>query len=185
LNRPKKPALILAGVAILVLSGCSSPATTTTGKDPDMDHVQASAELDEILKIAQDAIGGEWKNLDGGAAPCALPSGGQGVQYGFGRTGPGVPLDQQKAIEDLVVTEWTAREFAPVVGSQSLEDIVYTTVRYPETGYGVDGLYLDFRLGERGSAISGQTRCVPGDYRQINKDYQAERNSTLTPAPTP
>ena len=71
------------------------------------------------------------------------------------------------------------------MGSQSTEETAYTTTRYPASGWGVDGLYLDFRLGEHGTAILGQTRCVPGDYAQINRDYQAEQTSSPTPTPAP
>jgi hypothetical protein len=150
-----------------------------------MDHRAATAELNGLFAVAQDAVGGDWEISDGGAEPCALPSGESGAQFGFARYGAGVPLDQQQAIVDSVVAAWTNEDFAPTVGSQSIEETEYTTVRYPESGWGVDGLYLDFRLGEHGSAMLGQTRCVPGDYLAINKELIAEQTPSPSAPPAP
>lgn len=172
--------LVVASLAVAVLSGCAPSATNAD--DPQMDHTEASAELNELFAIAQDAVGGEWEVADGGAEPCGLPSGDRGVQYGFARYGAGVPLEKQQAVQSTVVSAWTAKDLAPQVGTQSIEETTYSTIRYPASGWGVDSLYLDFRLGEHGTAILGQTRCVPGDYAQINRDYHAEQSATPTPA---
>jgi hypothetical protein len=149
-----------------------------------MDHTEAMAELDGLLKIAQDALGGEWEIGDSGARPCQLPSGETGVTYALARYGPPLPLDQQPAAVDTTVAGWSARDFTPVVGSESLEGVEINTVAYPASGTDADGVFMNLRVGEKGSSVSGQTRCVPGDYAQINRD-QSARSVTPTPVPTP
>jgi hypothetical protein len=175
---------LLLGVAVLTSAGCAP--STTTQEDPNVDHREATAELDELFRIAQDAVGGEWDINDGGAEACALPSGETGAQFGFARYGAGVPLDQQQAVVDAVVAGWTARDFVPTLGTSTLPDAELTTVRYPASGWGDDGLYLDFHVSDKGSSLLGQTRCVPGDHLEINKELIAEQTSEpFTPTPTP
>jgi hypothetical protein len=146
---------------------------------------EAEAELDGLLQIAQDAFGGEWETGDSGARPCQLPSGKTGVTYALARYGPPLPLDQQPGAIDTTVAGWTASDFTPVAGSDSLEGIEISTVAYPTSGTDSDGIFMDLRVGERGSSVSGQTRRVPGDYAQINGDYQSEHSATPTLTPVP
>ena len=47
-----------------------------------------------------------------------------------------------------------------------------TPGRSPENDEGVDGMYVELMINENGSGILGETRCVPGDYAQINREWQ-------------
>jgi hypothetical protein len=179
-RREASSILVLATAVTLSLSSCSS-----TAKDPEIDHTEALAELDELFAIAQDAVGGEWERAGGGATPCALPSGMTGAQSSFTRIGPGLPDDQQQSVLDTVEAGWTAAEFIPELGSSTLQGADVAIVRYPKSGFGEDGLYLDFRMTVHGSVFEGQTRCVPGDYAEINRNGKAEQNQTFSPSPSP
>jgi hypothetical protein len=173
----------LVVMATVVLSGCS-PAVQK-GKDPKMDYPQAQAELARLYAMAQDAVGGTWKPMEFGADSCALPSGARGAQTGGGSDGPGVPLEQQRAIIDQVVAAWTRAGFKPFVSARPpVKSIVATQVRYPASGYGVDGFTLSFEIATTASTVDGQTRCVPGDADAINTEYQRlHPQPTLLPGP--
>lgn len=155
-------------VSTILLTGC----TTTTEKDPTMDHVQAAAELDELFAIAETAVGGEWKNVDRGTGDCTLPSGDTGAQYIFGRFGPGVSTTDQQTVIDIIVDGWAAAGFDTTRFEFEFEGTTVQEFRYPATGYGTDGLFLQFGININATDLSGQTRCVPGDSSQINQDYQ-------------
>lgn len=161
-------------------------ANSAPSRGDTVTYADATAEVDEIITAAQDAIGGEWTSADGGAEACELPSGETGARSPFGRFGPGMPKDQLQPVVDVIVAAWTDAGFTPTVTTQMQGDVEYTAVGYPETGTGQDGLYVELEINENGSGILGQTRCVPGDYAQINRDYQeATPNPTLTPLITP
>ena len=170
-------------VLALVLSGCS-PAVQR-GKNPKMDYPQAQAELAKLYALAQDAVGGSWEYTELGADVCGLPSGAKGAQTGGVSYGPGVPLDRQQAIIDQVVAAWTRAGFKPfVLARPPVKTIISTQVRYPASGYGVDGFTLSFEVATTASSLDGQTRCVPGDADAINAEYQRlHPHPTLSPAP--
>lgn len=138
-----------------------------------MDHTEAMQELDGLFRIAQDALGGDWESGDDGAEACELPSGEAGVRYVFARYGTALAADQQTTVVDTIVAGWTARDFTPTAGTDTSGEVEISTVRYPATGRGVDGLYMQFRAGVNGSSIQGQTRCVPGDAGQINEEFHS------------
>ena len=139
-----------------------------------MDHLEAKAELDNLFAAAQNAVGGDWDPPeDGGAEDCTLPSGAAGVQYLFTRGGPGVPLEQQQKVIDTVVSAWAKAGFkAKVSNLPAYKGVVLTEVGYPgaRAGVGIDGIYMLFGLSTNGTALQGQTRCVPGDAAKINSD---------------
>lgn len=180
--RPRRRTTLLTATLLVTLTGCTP---LFSAEDPKMDHDEAYSELDSLFKVAQDAVGGEWESADSGALDCALPSGDEGAQYAFARKSEGIPKDQQQAIIDLVVAAWTAKELAPTLGSRSSQGSEITTVRYPASGWGVDGMYFEFRLSERSAGLIGQTRCVPGDLEQINRDYHDSNSPTPTSTPSP
>ena len=140
--------------------------------DPTMDHREAKAELINLFAAAQKAVGGDWDPPeDGGAEDCTLHSGATGAQYALLRLGPGVPLEQQQKVIDTVVSAWTRAGFKPTVSTlPAYKGIVVTEVGYPASGYGIDSLYTVFSLSTNGTALQGQTRCVPGDAAKINSD---------------
>jgi hypothetical protein len=173
----KTPAA-LAIILFLALSGCSR------AEDPHMDHTEAMAELNGLFEIAQDAVVGEWEAGDDGAEPCSLPSGAVGVKYVFARYGPALPPDQHLAVVNAVVADWSANGLTASAGTSTLGDVQISTARYPENGWGDDGLYIELRVGVNGSSILGQTRCVPGNAGRINEEYH-EQPSTPSSAVTP
>lgn len=135
-----------------------------------MDHEQALTEVEALFTGVQDVVGGEWESLDRGARACQLPSGGNGAQFPLARLGPGVPVAEQKAIIAAIVEDWTAAGFAPSIAEQApVNGVPNVEVRYPSEAYGEDGLTLRFGIAETGSFLDGQTRCVPGDSREINR----------------
>ena len=155
-------------LVVTVLAGCG-----TRGEDPTMDHKQARDELDGLFQQVQTIVGGEWESLDSGAEKCGLPSGGVGARYGLGRIGPGVPLEQQQAVIDEVVRVWSEAGFEPTVTVKpEVKGIVVTEVRYPASGYGLDGLAMQFWVATSATTLDGQTRCVPGDADEINREWQ-------------
>jgi hypothetical protein len=155
-------------LVVVVLAGCEMQ-----GENPKMDHQQAWDELDGLFQQAQTIVGGEWENIDGGARKCGLPSGGSGAQYPFGRFGSGVPVEQQQAVIDEVVRVWSEAGFEPtVIVKPEVKGIVVTEVRYPASGYGVDGLAMQFWVATSATTLDGQTRCVPGDADEINREWQ-------------
>lgn len=180
MNTTRLRGIVVAGIAVAVLSGCTPSATNADGSQ--MDHTDAMAELDAVLLIAQNAVGGEWEVADDGAEPCQLPSGDTGVTYSFARFGPPLPLDQQPAAVDTVMAGWAAEDFTPSAGTDMVQDFEIRTVGYPTSGVDNNGMYMAFRVGVNGSSVLGATRCVPGDYAQINRDYHAEQSATPTPA---
>lgn len=150
-------------VMVVVLAGCAG------GKDPVMDHTEAKVELEGLFAVAYDRVGGAWESLDRGAEPCTLPSGGTGARYPLTRLGPGVPKEQQQAVIDTVVAGWTKAGFTPTVTDlPPVNGLVVIEVRYPASGYGVDGLAMQFWIAHTGTSLDGQTRCVPGDADKIN-----------------
>lgn len=150
-----------------------------------MDYPQAQAELKKLYAMAQDAVGGTWKYTELGADVCGLPSGAKGAQTGGFSYGPGVPLEQQQAIIDQIVDAWTKAGFVPSVSARPpVKNIVSTQVRYPASGYGVNGFTLSFEVATTASTLDGQTRCVPGDADAINREYQRiHPQPTLSPPP--
>jgi hypothetical protein len=42
-------------------------------------------------------------------------------------------------------------------------------VRYPEYGYGDDGLAVEVGISSNSVLLNGQTRCVPGDADESNR----------------
>lgn len=186
---PMRTRRVVVGMlaASLGLTGCTSTEGEPIVDDAEqMTYTEASAELDSLITTAQDAIGGEWTSADGGAEACELPSGETGARSPFGRFGPGMPKDQLQPVVDVIVAAWTDAGFTPAVTTKMQGDVEYTAVGYPETGKGKDGLYVELQINENGSGILGQTRCVPGDYAQINRDYrEATPSPTLTPQSSP
>lgn len=148
-----------------------------------MDHLHALTEADELLVAAQNVLGGEWENADGGADTCVLPSGESGVQYGLTRGGGNPVGDAQSVAASVtaVATLWTSAGFEPtVIELPALDGLALTEVRYPETGYGVDGLYLSFQATTAGASVQALTRCVPGDAAEINRAWH-EANDPAMP----
>ena len=163
------PRLVVAVTVLSLLTGCTMPRKV----DPTMDHREAKAELNNLFSAAQDAVGGDWVNQDSGAEDCRLSSGAIGAQYPLARLGPGVPLEQQQKVIDTVVSAWAKAGFkAKVSKLRANNGIVATEVGYPgaRAGAGVDGIYMLFGLSTNGTALQGQTRCVPGDAAKINSD---------------
>jgi hypothetical protein len=133
-----------------------------------MDHVQAKAEVDDLFAQAQQIVGGDWQVADSGAESCNLVVG-SGARYALTRIGAGIAADQTDSIVKGVVDAWTTAGFAPTVTElPPVNDLVVIQVRYPASGYGVDGLYLQFWAGTEASTLEGLTRCVPGDANEIN-----------------
>lgn len=145
-----------------------------------MNHAEARAELDAVLTAAQNAVGGEWEMADSGAEACTLPSGDTGARYVLARYGAGLPNDTLQPAVDTIVAVLTDAEFPPTVSTRTESGVEVTEIGYPETGKGVDGLFIEVNISENRSSVLGQTRCVPGDYAQINRD-----NKTAAPTPTP
>lgn len=157
--------LVLVVVVVVVLAGCGA-----RGEDPKMDHQEARDEMDGLFQQVQTIVGGEWESLDSGAEDCSLPSGGVGARYGLGRIGPGVAKEQQQAVIDQVVRVWAEAGFESTVTElPPVNGLVVVEVRYPASGYGVDGLAMRFGIGLRSTDLDGQTRCVPGDADEINR----------------
>jgi hypothetical protein len=147
-----------------------------------MDHREARDELDAVLVAAQSAIGGQWEIADSGAEACTLPSGKTGARYVLARFGDGVPADQAQPAIGTIVEVWSEATFAPSVSSRTESGVEVTEIGYPETGKGVDGLFVEANISETRSSVLGQTRCVAGDYAQINRDSVP---ATSTPSPSP
>jgi hypothetical protein len=84
---------------------------------------------------------------------------------------------------NAVVAAWSANNLAASAGTSTLGNVQISTARYPENGWGVDGLYMELRVGVNGSSILGQTRCVPGNAGKINEEHH-EQLSTPSPAVT-
>jgi hypothetical protein len=162
-------------VTALLLTGC-----TSTEKDPAMNHTEAWAELDAVLTAAQNAVGGEWEIADSGAEACTLPSGETGARYVLGRYGAGLPKDQLQPVIDTIAAVLDEATFTPTISTRTESGVEVTEIGYPETGKGVDGLFVEVNISETRSSVLGQTRCVAGDYAQINRD-----SKTATPTPTP
>jgi hypothetical protein len=174
-------AVTLAAAVSLILAGCSG----SNGKDPTMGHSDTKAELDGLMMIAQDSVGGDWKRGDSGAEECEMPSGTIGARWAFARFGPGIGKAEQQPIIDAVVAGWAEADLVATVVQKSLGDADYTAVEYPKSGYGIDGLYIVFEMGETSTNVRGQTRCVPGDHRKINREYQESHPpAPQTPAPS-
>lgn len=153
-----------AALAVLVsalVSGCASA--------PTIDHVEAKAELESLIEIAQDAIGGEWETSDTGAQNCALGGGAQGASYGLSRFGQAVVIDAQDAIVDQIVAEWAQQGVDVVVTTKpEVNDVVVTQIRSPEGGVGPGGFYVEVWISDRASNVGGRTRCAAGDAAEIN-----------------
>lgn len=137
--------------------------------NPTMTPGDAVAEVQTLLDSAQSAIGGHWESRESGAEDCALPDGTTGARFALGATGPGLPAAELTTAVASVTSAWSDAGFAPVVKELApVNGVTATQVSYPESGEGVDGLYLRLRITESGSALDAQTRCVPGDSAQIN-----------------
>jgi hypothetical protein len=178
--RTRRRQLIAAASGILAvtffLTGCAS-----SEKDSTMDYTESAHELNNLFVAVQDAIGGEWENADSAAEACELPSGGTGARAAFGRFGQGVPVEQQQSVVDAISAAWDDAEFAPSVSTGVDGEAQFTRIAYPESGQGPDGIYIELKFNENGSAILGQTRCVPGDYEEIREETRSSR--AATPAP--
>ena len=164
------PRIVVAVTVLSLLAGCTMPRKD----DPTMDHLEAKAELINLFAAAQKAVGGDWDPPeDGGAEDCTLHSGATGAQYALLRLGPGVPLEQQQKVIEAVVSAWAKAGFKAKVSTlPAYKGIVATEVGYPgaRAGAGVDGIYMLLGLSTNGTALEGQTRCVPGDAAKINSD---------------
>jgi hypothetical protein len=161
------PRIVVAVTVLVLLAGCSTP----TKADPTMNHREAKAELSDLYLAVEDAVGGDWVRQYGGAEGCGLPSGASGARYPLSRLGPGVPLEQQQKVIDAVVSAWTDAGFKVKVSTlPEYKGIVVTEIGYPgaRAGTGVDGIYMLFGVSTSGTALNGQTRCVPGDAAKIN-----------------
>ena len=156
-------------VAFLTVA-CTLAGCAAIGEDPAMDHIEAKAEIDTLFQVVQELVGGEWERHDSGALPCTLPSGSMGTEYKLDRIGPGVPVEQQRAVLDRVAEEWSDKGFELTTYAYPvIKGITVTAMRYPETGYGEDGLAFEFAVASSASTFEGQTRCVPGDADEINR----------------
>lgn len=81
-----------------------------------MNFAEADAELEQLLAVVQDRVGGEeWQSSDTLAEPCELASGGSGAWAARSRTGQGIAAEQQQALLDAVIEEWTAAGYRPTV----------------------------------------------------------------------
>jgi hypothetical protein len=172
LRRLGRASAVAACVTFLAaLLGCTPHADPTPTRTA-MDASQAHDEVDSLLNQAQQAVGGTWRSIDGGAEICKA-AGGPGAQFPFGRLGPGVPVDQQSAIIATVTAAWKTAGFTPVELAPHEEN--GHTVRqldYPASGYGEDGIYLSLSITTLGSSLDAQSRCIPGDADKINEERQ-------------
>jgi hypothetical protein len=150
-----------------------------------MTHDESAHELNDLFIAAQDTIGGSWENADSAAEACELPSGRTGARAAFGRFGQGVAVEQQRSVVDTIAAAWSEAEFEPTVTTGVDGDAEFFRIAYPESGQGPDGMYIELKFNENGSAILGQTRCVPGDYDEIRDDIRSSREATSTPTPSP
>jgi hypothetical protein len=57
-----------------------------------------------------------------------------------------------------------------------------TEICYPETGEGMDGLFVEATISETRSSVLAQTRCAAGYYAQISRDSVP---ATSSPSPSP
>lgn len=161
-------------VLVVGLTACV-PHSRPSNEPTTMNAAQAHDELATLLEDAQSVVGGEWKSIDGGAEICTTAAGKPGVVYPFGRLGPGVPGGDQQAMLDRVVAAWKSSGFTAVPHTQpSVKGVEIREVRYPDSGYGEDGIYLIFSVSVNGSTIDAQSRCVPGNADQINQDRQKQ-----------
>jgi hypothetical protein len=182
-TRRGSPIAAVVICAALLLTGCAN-----TSNDPTMDHTEAHDELDALLVAAQNAMGDEWEISDSGAESCTLPSGQTGARYVLARFGTGLPKDHQQPVIDNIVAALNEATFTPTVSTRTESGVEVTEISYPETGKGVDGLFVQVNISETRSSVLGQTRCVPGDYAEINRDSQTSPPTvthTSTPTPTP
>ena len=133
-----------------------------------MDHVEAKAQLETLLEIAQDAIGGEWERSDTGARDCELGTA-TGASYLLSRIGPAVADADQKTILDSVAAAWADKGVDAVISTKpEVNDVVVTQLRYPGSGVEADGFYVELWVSDRASTVAGQTHCASGDAATIN-----------------
>ena len=123
-------------------------------------QVEARAEIDTLFTGVQDQIGGDWKSLDSPPEECALSGGRPGVRFVLARRGVGVPLEEQSALVDRVVSLWTAAGFAPTLSQlPEVDAFVVTQVRYPESGYDGVGIAMELWISTTATSLDGLSRC--------------------------
>jgi len=156
---------VLPGV---LLGGCG---LVSGGAEEDVvTHVEARAEVETLLVIAQNLVGGVWdKSVDSAAERCSL-GWGEGARYVLSRFGQGVPVEQQQAMVDAVVAQWAALGVDATVSTlPDLNGVIGFQVRQPGViGTEPDGFFVEFTISEQVSLARGQSRCAEGDVREID-----------------
>jgi hypothetical protein len=138
-------------VTFLAMTGCTAaPASMVS---PEQSQQRLLALLDETQ---EELGGGTWVNDDSPSpVDCALPgSGGEGTTFTGTRTLEGEPLDDA-AISDLLAF-WESEGFE--AGSSGRGIITSVLAVNP----GNETLFLELRMTDGLSMLTGQAACVPG-----------------------
>lgn len=123
-----------------------------------MDHLQAKAELLEVIEASQIAVGGEWAEPNTWLMACPRPSGGIGVRYGYSGAARGA-FDAQVGFE-AATPVWEAAGLTAREGDPLLDSRLF----YAE---GPGGLIIEFGVGPAAQTIGARSDCVAGDRNEI------------------
>lgn len=143
----------ILGAAALMLAGCAAPVD---GSTPDDSPKESQEKLLALLDETQQLIGGDWENQDSGSPrDCELPGSGD-----TGTTFTGARSQEMPALDDDTVAKvfefWEGEGFE--AGEAGMGVLTSVLGVHPDN----KSYYVELRIGEQATQLSGQAACVPG-----------------------